>query len=49
MRLYYLTIGFMIAMVVSVLVVRYIPPPRTPDSCMVCNECWWFELAEGDE
>ena len=48
-KLYYFTLGVVIMGIISMFVVRYIPTPRTPDSCMVCNDCWWFELAEGDE
>ena len=44
-----LSLGIMIGVLISMVIVSYFPLPETELACQQCNECWWFDLAEGDE
>ena len=44
------TLGFMVAMLIAMFIIRYYPTPETVESCGICgSKAWWFQLAEGDE
>jgi len=49
-KLFYFTLGFVISIMVSMVVVVYSPPPDTQTVCGGCGSPEWYSiLAEGDE
>jgi len=44
-----LSIGIMLGVLICMVIVSYYPTPVTEQACQYCNDCWWFDLAEGDE
>ena len=48
-KMHYFLLGFASMGLVAMLVLTYYPTPLTEQACQHCNDCWWFELAEGDE
>ena len=44
-----LSLGIMIGVLACMIIVSLLPLPKAEQACQYCDECWWFELAEGDE
>jgi len=48
-KLFYFTLGFMVAMLISMAVVAYIPSPDTQVVCGGCGSPHWYSvLADGE-
>ena len=49
-KMYHFTLGFCIAILISMIVVSYNPTPETEQACSNCGmKAWYFKLAKGDE
>ena len=44
-----LSIGIMLGVLICMVIITLLPLPVTEQACQHCDDCWWFELAEGDE
>ena len=44
-----LSIGIMLGVLTCMVILSFYPLPETEQACEYCNECWWFDLAEGGE
>ena len=44
-----LSLGIMIGLVTSMVIITLFPLPETEQACQYCDDCWWFDLAEGGE
>ena len=44
-----LSIGIMLGVLICMVIITLLPLPVTEQACQSCNDCWWFELAIGDE
>ena len=42
-------LGIMTGIIICMIILCYIPLTETELACQQCNECWWFDLAEGDK
>ena len=47
--MYNFTLGFCIAILISMIVVSCSPTFETETACQQCTECWWFSEVEGEE
>ena len=44
-----LSIGIMVGILTSMVILSFFPLSVTEQACQYCDDCWWFELAEGGE
>ena len=44
-----LSIGIMLGLLLSMVIITIFPLPIKEQACQYCNDCWWFDLAEGGE
>mgnify|MGYP003151091597 CR=1 FL=1 len=44
-----ISIGIMLGVVMCMIILTYYPLSETEQACQYCDDCWWFELAEGGE
>ena len=44
-----LSIGIMLGLLISMVIITFFPLSEIEQACQYCDDCWWFDLAEGGE
>ena len=49
MKLYYLSLGITVGILISMIILTFYPIPETEQACGACGaKAWYFKIAEGD-